>query len=299
MKIKPWIAAARLRTLPLSLSGIVLGSFVATSKGAFDILIFALACITTILFQILSNFANDYGDGVKGTDDNKVGEQRAVAAGEITASSMKRAMFVFSILGMFSALGLIYLAFKENFLLVLLFFLLAAASIWAAIKYTVGSNSYGYAGLGDLFVFLFFGLLAVVGTFTLFHGYFWVSLFLPASSIGLLSMAVLNLNNMRDQFTDAESGKNTIVVRMGFAFAKKYHSLLVILPFLFSTLFVWLEYDYKPPHFSFLLLLVPLVIHLKKVHQNKEPAALDGELKKVALSTFIFALLLGGSLLVF
>ena len=158
--MKHWIQAARLRTLPLSLSGIIVGSAYAYHQGYSNWKIVVLALLTTLGLQVLSNYANDYGDGIKGTDDNRIGEKRLVAAGIISAQQMKKAVVLTAIITFLIALALIYVAFgKENFVLSLVFILLGVGSIGAAIKYTVGKNAYGYSGFGDVFVFLFFGFI--------------------------------------------------------------------------------------------------------------------------------------------
>ena len=218
MDVKSFVKAARLRTLPLSVSGIIVGSFLATnylntSVDGFENIqvwsssIFWLAILTTIGFQVLSNFANDYGDGIKGSDKNRTGEARMVSSGAITPKQMKRAMIITTIITLIIALVLIYVAFgKDNFGYSILFFGLGIASIIAAIKYTVGNSAYGYSGFGDVFVFLFFGLVSVLGSYFLYTKTIDFLLFLPAISVGLLSTAVLNLNNLRDR---EEDKKNT------------------------------------------------------------------------------------------
>lgn len=293
-----WIKAARLRTLPLSLSGIILGGLIAKYEGYWDGTIFAFACLTTILFQVVSNLANDYGDGVKGTDnEERIGPQRMVQSGAITQKEMKNAILFLSSLSIVSAIYLIYLAFgKENLLYSLLFFGLGIASIIAAIKYTVGNSAYGYRGLGDIFVFIFFGLLAVIGTYFLFNHHLNGLLLLPASAIGLLSTAVLNLNNMRDLNSDRNAGKNTLVVKMGFQKAKQYHTFLIITPFLLLTIYCLLIN--RIDALGFLIFLIPMLIHLKKVVNTTEPKTLDPELKKVALTTLFVSILLGISLII-
>ena len=310
--MKNYIKAARLRTLPLSVSGIIVGAFlglndslfkitseqfnIAVSIGKNNILetpIFWLAIITTIGFQVLSNFANDYGDGIKGTDENRSGEARMVSSGAITPAQMKRAMIITAVFTILVALLLIYTAFgKDNFIYSVLFFILGIASIVAAIKYTVGKSAYGYSGFGDVFVFVFFGLLAVVGTYFLYTKQLEFTVFLPAFTVGLLSTAVLNLNNMRDRENDAKSGKNTLVVKIGSEFAKYYHYYLIGASFLFALLYTVIHYK-TPYQFLFIIAYIPLVKHLLFVMKNKEEALLDGELKKVALSTFLFAILFG------
>lgn len=292
--IKHWIQAARLRTLPLSLSGIVLASFLAQETGSFNANIFILAMLTTVGFQVLSNFANDYGDGVKGTDNaDRIGPSRALQSGVITPSQMKKAILITSAITIVIALALIYVSFgNENFGYSVLFFFLGLASIAAAIKYTVGKKAYGYSGLGDLFVFLFFGLLSVCGTYFLYHHRLDHLIFLPAFSVGLLSVGVLNLNNMRDAASDVKAGKNTLVVKIGMPMAKIYHYNLLTAAFLFAVLYTLLNY-HSYWQFLFVLAFIPVFKHLIVVYRNREPKKLDPELKKLALSTFLFAVLFG------
>lgn len=293
MIIKNFIKAARLRTLPLSISGIILGGFLAMSDGLFNGVIFSLAILTTIGFQVISNFANDYGDGVKGTDAIRIGEERMVSSGKISPKQMKKAILISVILTIIFALFLIYESFGlSNFGYSLLFFVLGIGSIVAAIKYTVGDLAYGYSGFGDVFVFLFFGLLSVLGSYFLFTKEIYFLLTLPAISIGLLSTAVLNLNNMRDYQNDKKSKKNTIVVKIGLKAAKRYHYSLLLLSFISAVSYVVLTYT-KTVQFIFLLAYIPLVIHALFVYNNKEELRLDAELKKVALSTFLFSVFLG------
>ncbi|MFT6755752.1 MAG: 1,4-dihydroxy-2-naphthoate octaprenyltransferase [Urechidicola sp.] len=289
-----YIQAARLRTLPLSVSGIILGSFLAYANGFFDWKIFVLAMITTIGFQVLSNFANDYGDGVKGTDnEDRIGPERALQSGAISPKQMLSAIKITGIVTLFIALLLIYFSFgKENFGYSILFFGLGLASIAAAIKYTMGKNAYGYSGLGDVFVFLFFGLLSVCGSYFLFTKDINFTIFLPAISVGFLSAGVLNLNNMRDRESDAKAGKNTLVVKIGEEFAKYYHYYLLIAAFLFALLYVMIYYS-SPIQFIFIFAFIPIFKHMFTVVKNEKPVDLDPELKKLALSTFFFAILLG------
>ena len=289
---KAWIQAARLHTLPLSLSGIIVGTALAILEGRFELHIFILALLTTVGFQVTSNFANDYGDGVKGTDnEDRIGPARALQSGSITRKSLKTGIIISILISMAVALTLIYLAFgQENLTYILVFFVLGLLSIWAAIKYTVGSNAYGYRGMGDLFVFLFFGLLGVLGSMFLYtKTLVWTSL-LPAISIGLLCVAVLNLNNLRDMVSDKKHGKITMVVSMGFENGKRYHFLLIFGALICFSLFVWVE-NFAWRYSFFMLAFVPLLIHLRKVMMTKTPASLDPELKKVALSTFFLAVL--------
>ena len=291
---KIYVKAARLRTLPLSVSGIIAGSFLAASHGYFNWLICSLALLTTVGFQIISNFANDYGDGVKGTDnEDRIGPKRAIQSGEISPEQLLRTIKITSIFTFLTAILLIYSAFgKDDFINLSVFFVLGLASIAAALKYTMGKRAYGYSGFGDFFVFIFFGLLSVVGSYYLFSKQLEFTIFLPAISIGLLSIGVLNLNNMRDSVSDAKSGKNTIVVKIGVEFAKYYHYYLLTASFLFALLYTL--FYYKSWHqFLFLLAYIPIVKHFLVVYHNKRPILLDPELKKLALSTFLFAILFG------
>jgi len=286
--MKHWIQAARLRTLPLSLSGIIVGSAYAYHQGFLDNKILILAFLTTLGLQILSNYANDYGDGVKGTDANRIGEKRMVAAGVISAKQMKKAVISLSIITLLLALSLIYVAFgKENFTLSMIFILLGIGAIGAAIKYTVGSNAYGYNGLGDLFVFVFFGLVSVIGSNFLFTKMLDWKLFLPAIAIGLLSVAVLNLNNMRDIQNDKIAGKMTLVVKMGFTNAKYYHYFLIICSIILLLVSELLRNDYLITGVFCCLLFVK---HLLFVKNTIEPRDLDSQLKIVALCTFLISL---------
>ncbi|GGE43234.1 1,4-dihydroxy-2-naphthoate octaprenyltransferase [Psychroflexus planctonicus] len=290
-KFKAWISAARLRTLPLSVSGIMVGSAYALLNDYFNFSIFILAIATTLVLQILSNFANDYGDGVKGTDNqDRVGPMRALQSGNISDKQMKLAIILSSFVAFALAVGLIYVSFgSENLLYTLAFIALGLLAIYAAIKYTVGNSAYGYRGLGDLFVFLFFGLVSVIGTYFLFSQKLDSLIILPAVGVGLLSTAVLNVNNMRDQESDLKAGKNTLVVKLGNAKAKLYHFSIIVIAFASFVTYVYLLNN--SIQYVCLIGFIPLFIHLLKVRKNKNPKLLDPELKKVALSTFAIALL--------
>jgi 1,4-dihydroxy-2-naphthoate octaprenyltransferase len=308
--MKHWIEAARVRTLPLSVSGIIVGSFYAMSQNHFNwkIVIFAIA--TTLGLQILSNFANDYGDGVKGTDNaDRVGPKRAIQSGVITPPAMKRAMVVMSLITLGFAVLLIYFAFKDSYLLYsFIFFFLGLLAIASAIRYTVGKGAYGYRGYGDVFVFTFFGLVSTFGVYFMFSKQIDWLLLLPASAIGFLSVGVLNLNNMRDEESDRKAGKNTIVVQKGGAWAKKYHYFLIVSAMVFVLLFAFI-FDFttdpaNPERFNldlylFLIAYIPIILHLMRVAKNKDAKLLDPELKKLALSTFLLSILLSLSILYF
>ena len=307
--MRHWIEAARLRTLPLSVSGIILGSFYAMSESIFNWKIVISALSTTLLLQILSNFANDYGDGIKGTDnEDRVGPKRAIQSGVISPKAMKRALYLTSVLTMISAVVLIYFSFKDTNLGFSLFFLfLGALAVASAIRYTVGNTAYGYRGYGDVFVFVFFGLVSTLGVSFMILKEIDPLLILPAFAIGFLSVGVLNLNNMRDEESDRKAGKNTIVVKIGGANAKKYHYFLVVSAMLlfvvFTAIFDFTK-DNDPENFNFDLYLfvviyIPLAKHLVRVSKNTEPRALDPELKKLAISTFLISVILALSLIYF
>ena len=283
--------AFRLRTLPLSLSGILLGSFIAFRAEAWNGLIFGFALLTTLFFQILSNLANDLGDSQKGTDNaERIGPMRAVQSGEISMQAMKNAVILFSILSLLSAAYLVYIGTQDMPTSILLLYgILAVLCVLAAITYTVGKKAYGYSGFGDVFVFIFFGLVSVLGVYSLYTKSFDWQVIFPAITIGLLSTAVLNLNNMRDRVNDEKSGKRTLVVKMGGDIAKMYHAFL-ILGSLLAYIFFLARYE-NLLFFIGLLPYVLLLLHLRKVMQTKDPKAFDPELKKVALSTFALSLI--------
>ncbi|RMA58656.1 1,4-dihydroxy-2-naphthoate octaprenyltransferase [Ulvibacter antarcticus] len=291
-KVKAWISAARLRTLPLSISGILTGSAAAMLINKFNPLIFVFAMLTTLGFQILSNFANDYGDGVKGTDNaDRVGPARAMQSGLLTAKELKMGMVITAIITLLIASMLIFAAFgNENFILSLIFFNLGIAAIVAAITYTVGKKAYGYRALGDVFVFLFFGLLGVMGSYFLYTHQLQHHIYLIAATIGLLSAAVLNLNNMRDRFADAKVNKNTLAVVLGEKNVKHYHAALIIIA-LGSAVSYFILTNEIVLQYVPLIAFLPLLLNIFTVYKNVNPPLLDPELKKVALSTFLFSLL--------
>lgn len=290
---KDWIHAMRLRTLPLSVAGILMGSFIALSCNKWDTLVFISAIATTLLFQILSNLANDLGDTLKGADNpDRVGPTRAVQSGAISVSAMKKAVSINAILGFISAGFLIYVASNHLSQSSIYFYaFLALASILAAIMYTLGKKAYGYLGLGDLMVFLFFGVVSVIGVFPLFGGTLTIIYALPAVTIGLLSTAVLNLNNMRDIENDARVGKRTLVVKLGSSKAKVYHFFLVV-----GAMIAWISFLIIQKQWLGLISLIPFVLfvkHLIFVAQNTVPRAYDPHLKTIALGTFFVSVLYG------
>jgi 1,4-dihydroxy-2-naphthoate octaprenyltransferase len=270
------------------------------SQGMFNWKIVVFALLTTLGLQILSNFANDYGDGVKGTDNkDRVGPMRAIQSGVISPAAMKKAMVLTSAITLLFAVLLIYFAFKDHYLLYsFIFFVLGILAIASAIRYTVGKGAYGYRGFGDLFVFVFFGLVSTFGVYFMFSKSIDWLLLLPAIAIGFLSVGVLNLNNMRDEASDRKSGKNTLVVKMGGAAAKKYHYFLVISAMILVLVFAFLN-DFHFDQYIFVVAYFPMISHLITVYRNQNPKFLDPELKKLAISTFLLAVLLALCLIFF
>ena len=293
-KIKPWFSAMRLRTLPLSVSGIILGSCFAYYNGHFNVWVLVLAILTTISLQVLSNLANDYGDGVKGTDnEERVGPQRAIQSGEITPEEMYEAIKLNVLIIIAFTLALLWTAFGTgNFLYILLFIVLGGFSVFAALNYTMGDSPYGYRALGDVFVFVFFGLVSTMGSYFLYMHTLDHVIILPAIALGLLSVGVLNLNNMRDIQSDTNAGKITLAVKLGLLRAKKYHFALIIIAMIITVIFSILYYV-EPYNFMYIIAFIPLIIHVKKIKAAVEPNDFDSQLKVLALSTFLFALLLG------
>ncbi|MGB5941357.1 MAG: 1,4-dihydroxy-2-naphthoate octaprenyltransferase [Leeuwenhoekiella sp.] len=291
-KVNAWVSAARLRTLPLSVSGIIIGSGLAYNAGFFRWDILVLALLTTLGFQILSNFANDYGDGVKGTDnEERIGPKRAMQSGLLTENELKTGIVLTAILTSLLSLSLIFVAFgSDQFIQSVVFFVLALGAILAAVKYTVGKNAYGYRGLGDVFVFIFFGLVAVFGTYFMYTQHWDWLILLPATTIGLFSVAVLNLNNMRDRLSDARVNKNTLAVLMGAQGAKVYHFSLIIFGMMSTVLFLAITQLWLWSCISLFVFLL-FFKHLAVVQKNSTPALLDPQLKVVALGTFVFSIL--------
>jgi 1,4-dihydroxy-2-naphthoate polyprenyltransferase len=293
-KFKIWLQAFRLRTLPLALANAVMGSFLALFDGGFRWVVFILTITTITFLQILSNLANDYGDAVSGADrPDRVGPTRVTATGMVTKIEMKKMMIIFISLSVISGSLLVSIGLRNmGWTKILLYYGLGLAAIIAAIKYTVGKNPYGYKGLGDIFVFIFFGLVGVIGTYYLHTNWFDKMVIIPAAVIGLMSTAVLNINNMRDISADTESGKKTLPVQYGFEFARRYHLLLIGSALLLSI-------TYSIIHFSSLwqfLFLITLPLFIRNclvVYHHKNSAELNNELKNLALATFLFALTFG------
>jgi 1,4-dihydroxy-2-naphthoate octaprenyltransferase len=292
--LKSWVKAARLRTLPLAMSGILMGAALSYLDKGFDLKVSILAIVTALFIQIFSNFANDYGDSQKGTDNqHRVGPKRTVQSGEISPKQMKIGMFVLIILSLATGIALVAEGTKGLEITTFLMFLaFGIAALIAAFRYTAGSNPYGYAGFGDLAVFLFFGILPVAGTYFLNSHHLSAGIFLMAISIGLFSTGVLNLNNMRDIENDRNSGKHTVVVRLGSKRSKIYHSWLILTGLVTSVLFI--SMFGKSTVQCLFLLSFPLFLNdLIQINQISVPRKFDPFLKKLSLATLLFTVLFG------
>ena len=293
-KIISWIKAFRLRTLPLSLSSVILGSFLAYSKGFFIPSVLTGALLTTLFLQILSNLANDYGDTIHGVDNHeRIGPKRGLQTGEITLKQMKAGVIIFTLLSLISGIWLLIAGTKGlPVSTLLIFFAIGILAIAAAIKYTIGKNPYGYIGLGDIAVFIFFGLVGVLGTYFLHSQQISTDEFLPAASIGFFSAGVLNLNNLRDYENDKASGKKTMIVKLGLPKGRIYHANLIIAGLVSALAYTLINYS----HPSQLLYLITFPLFIRSVwvvFKNKDSAQLYPELKNLALSTLAFAITFG------
>ena len=288
---KHWITAMRLRTLPLAAAGILAGS-AGLKPEIYSSSIFTLALLTALALQIFSNLANDYGDFQNGADGaDRLGPSRMVQSGKISAEQMKRGLYVSGAISF--ALGVLLLnevfVVNKNWVGFSIYLGIGISAIWAAFKYTAGKNPYGYKGLGDLFVFLFFGVVSVLSMSYFLSGKVGLIAVLNTVIVGMLSMAVLHLNNLRDHISDEKAGKHTLVVKMGFEKGKKLHLVWLGSAFFAAVIEVFI----CPVHYAFYLLpFIILLGNAKKVHACTNPQLLDSELKKVALSAFAIALLL-------
>ena len=293
MKPGPWIKAARLRTLPLAFSSIILGTCLAAGQGYFDGITLLLTLLTTLCYQVLSNYANDYGDGIRGTDAQRTGEQRAVASGAISQKDMRRAVQFMALLSFLLGTYLSFWATRgQPWWVGSLFTLLGLTAIWAAIRYTVGGRAYGYHGWGDFFVLAFFGWLGVGGAYFLQSLVWDPMITFPASSLGLLAAGVLNVNNMRDRENDHKHKKYTLAVRLGARGAKLYHGALLLLAFDLAFIYNRLQPASGWQNLYFLAIL-PLGFHLWRVSKAQRPEDYEPLLKQLAISTLLFSVLFG------
>jgi len=273
-----------------------MAAFLAAAAGKFDALLFTLCCVTTIFLQILSNLANDYGDSVNGADHaGRKGPQRAVQSGSISSMQMRNAVVLFSVLCLLSGVGLLLIAFGLDWNALLFFLALGLLCIVAAIAYTVGRKPYGYAGLGDLSVLIFFGLVGVMGSLYLFTRRVDYGDILPARSCLLFSSAVLNINNIRDIESDREAGKFSIPVRIGRGRAVAYHWFLLSAGTISAVAYTLLRFESA---WQFLFIPVVALFVRNGVAVAKLPSEqLDPYLKQMAMSTLLFVLTFGTGLL--
>lgn len=292
MDVKIWLQAFRLRTLPLAISCIAMGGFLAVAAQAFRWDIFLLCILTTVFLQILSNLANDYGDSVHGADSiTRQGPQRAVQSGRISSMRMKAAVIIFVALCLLSGTTLLIVSFGINWQAILFFFCLGLLSIGAAIAYTMGRKPYGYAGLGDLSVLIFFGLVGVLGSYYLFTQQISWHQFLPALSCGFFSIGVLNVNNIRDIESDRKAGKFSIPVRIGRSKAIRYHWFLIVAGILPAIVYNLVN---ATSWWSWIFLFsIPLFFKNGLAVAKKPSEQLDPYLKQMALSTLVFVILFG------
>ena len=293
--MKAWIAAMRLRTLPLAIASIGMGTLLAMSHQQFDGSIALLCFLTTLSLQILSNLANDYGDSVHGADHvGREGPQRAVQSGAITSSQMKVGIVISIIISLFLGLALLFLA-KVPTNVFITFLVLGILAIIAAILYTNGKLPYGYIGLGDISVFLFFGCLGVLGTYYLQTKVFSWDLLLPATSLGLLTVGVLNINNIRDIDSDVKAGKRSIPVMLGKDKSRIYHALLLIVAMICAIIYVILNTQ-GLKHFIFVIAFPLIFMNINRVLTKTRVSELDPLLKQLALTTLLFVILFGISI---
>ena len=294
--MKHWIQAFRLRTLPLAVSSIAMGSFLAASQGRFDALVAGLCVLTAIALQILSNLANDYGDSVHGADHaERQGPSRTVQSGKISMKQIKTAIIIAALLSLISGISLLVVS-EISTQVFLVFIVLGLLSLMAAFYYTNGKIPYGYQGFGDISVFIFFGLLGVLGSYYLQTGQLTPDLFLPGTACGLLTVAVLNVNNIRDIESDKKAGKLSIPVRLGRRKAVWYHIALLLVGLLCGLAYVLINYE-QPRQFVFLVILPMLIVNAHAVYTKMDAKDLDPYLKQMAITNLLFVGTFGFSIL--
>ena len=285
-----WLESLRPKTLPLAFAAIIVGTVLAWEQGHFDPWVALLALITAGLLQILSNLANDYGDAVKGSDKpDRIGPLRGMQKGVITPQQMKRALIVTVVLICLFGLALLCAAWQSvgDFIG---FLALGGLSIVAAITYTVGTRPYGYIGLGDISVLVFFGWLSVLGSWYLQAHNVEAAIFLPATACGLLATAVQNINNLRDIDSDRQNGKNTLAVRLGPVNARRYHACLLLGALLCLALFNLLTL-HSAWGWLFILATPLLVKQARYVLRESDPLAMRPMLEKTVKGALLTNLL--------
>ncbi len=287
-----WLSAIRPKTLPLAISAIIVGSSIAAYDGFFDSTIFSLALITAILLQVVSNLANDYGDAETGADnENRIGPKRVMQQGLVSKAEMKQALFISVLITFSIGVLLIYLAFQDDFILAISFLVLGISAIAAAVLYTMGKSPYGYSGYGDISVFIFFGLVGVIGSYALFSRDLYPLLILPACFCGFLSASVLNINNIRDLSSDIQVGKFTFAAQLGYKKAFIYHWLLLLLAEISAMTFIVLA---DLPNMTWLhLLIVPLFIYIgRQLPKYDNGQLMNEQLRNTVLGTFAYCSLI-------
>ena len=291
-KFRAAVASMRLRTLPLSTGGVILGILLATADFKVDLWVAVLIVLTTVCLQILSNLSNELGDVLHGTDtEDRQGPQYGLNSGVLSIGEMKVLIGIFVALCIISGTAMTLLSFGTLWdITPILVLLMGAAAIMGAMKYTLGRNPYGYRGLGDVYVFLFFGLVAVMGSyFVASHTLFW-RLLLPGAAVGCFSVGVLNVNNIRDMKTDA-ANRVTVAIRLGERKAKIYQTVLIVLGWLFMLVYCQLRM-FSWWHYLFVITLPLFILHLRGVWK-REGKQLDPMLPLLVMSTFLFCLLAG------
>lgn len=294
MQLKPWIIAARLRTLPLAVSNILLGSFLAYNQGKFSIIILLLGLATAVLLQVLSNFANDYGDFINGADEKRISKyERVLQSGKISPKQMRWMLIILTLLTFVTGISLIIFAANAlGTIALVVFFGIGILCIIAAITYTIGKKPYGYIGMGDIAVFIFFGIVGVCGIYVLQTRQWDWHVLLPAASFGLLSMGVLNINNIRDLESDRISGKKTLVVRIGLEKAKIYHTWLILIAVILGIVSTLLDF-HSAFQLLYLLTIPFFIMNVYRVRSSKYSGMLDDELRNLSLTAFFFSVTYG------
>lgn len=297
MKIQPWFNALRIYTLPLSLSSIILCSFISYYRNSFKLYIFIFSCITALLLQIIANFANDYGDAIKGLDNIKyrLGPKRAVQTGLISYNLMKKVIIVLSLITIIIYFFLLKISHINLSFFNFIFYITSIfIFLYAAINYTIGKYPYGYMAWGDISVFIFFGIIPFHGTYFLYTSDIFCFNILPLSlSIGFLSTAVLNINNMRDIKNDFNNSKYTIAVKIGLKKSKLYHIYLIITSIILGILYNIINYKNIYQHLLFLIVIFLSVIHIYNVIYIKNHKNFNKELKSIILINILYSFSIG------
>jgi 1,4-dihydroxy-2-naphthoate octaprenyltransferase len=294
MQLKPWIIAARLRTLPLAVSNILLGSFLAYNQGKFSIIILLLGLATAVFLQVLSNFANDYGDFINGADEKRISKyERVLQSGKISPKQMRWMLIILTLLTFVTGISLIIFAANAlGTIALVVFFGIGILCIIAAITYTIGKKPYGYIGIGDIAVFIFFGIVGVCGIYVLQTRQWDWHVLLPAASFGLLSVGVLNINNIRDLESDRISGKKTLAVRIGLEKAKIYHTWLILIAVILGIVSTLLDF-HSAFQLLYLLTIPFFIMNVYRVRSSKYSGMLDDELRNLSLTAFFFSVTYG------